>query len=346
MQYALLGRNGIRASRICLGTMTFGNPVTEAQACDLVHHALDHGLNFFDAANVYEGYDRTFGSEGGVGENVLGKALEGRRHQAVICTKFGNPVGLGLGDAGLSARHLEVELTRSLRRLRTDWIDLVLAHRWDPSVAVEEVWRVMDGWVRAGKVRCIGVSNWPVWRMAQACELAKQNGWAPVAASSPLYNLLRREAEAEHLPCAHHYGIGVVSYQPFMAGILTGKYRRGQAAAAGSRGAEKPGWLPPMDDALYDKLEAMELLAREAGVPLVEYVVAWLLARPQIASIIAGCRTSQQLDALIAGVDRCIPAEHLQKIDSIFPPPRPAGGTQVLQWKHNKWVLADFETCP
>lgn len=343
MQYALLGRSGMQVSRLCVGTMTFGNPITESQACDLVHHALDQGINFFDTANVYEGYDRTLGSAGGVGESILGKALEGRRHQAVICTKFGNPAGLGPGDAGLSARHLETELEKSLRRLKTDWIDLVLAHRWDPSVAVEEVWRVLDRWVCAGKVRYVGVSNWPVWRMTQASELAERYGWPPVTASSPMYNLLRREAEGEHFACARHYGIGVMTYQPFMAGILTGKYRRGEAAAAGSRGAEKPGWLPPLDDALYGKLEALGTLAREAGFPLVEYVVAWLLARPLITSIIAGCRTSQQLDALISGVGRCIPAEHFQKIDALFPPPKSAGGTQVLQWRDNKWALEDFE---
>ena len=117
MQYAVLGRSGVRVSRICVGTMTFGNPIAEAQACDLVRYALDHGLNFFDTSNVYEGYDRTLGSRGGVGESILGKALEGPRHEAVICTKFGNPAGVGPGDAGLSARHLETELEKSLRRL-------------------------------------------------------------------------------------------------------------------------------------------------------------------------------------------------------------------------------------
>ena len=129
-----------------------------------------------------------------------------------------------------------------------------------------------------------------------------------------------------------------------MAGILTGKYRQGQAPAPGSRGAEKPGWLPALDETLYAKLEALEDLARQADLPLVEYVVAWLLSRPRITSIVAGCRNSQQLDALISGVGRSIPAERFAKIDSIFPPPKPAGGMQVLRWRENKWALEDLES--
>lgn len=343
MKYAALGRSGVQVSRICLGTMTFGNPVTESQACNLVHHALERGVNFFDVANVYEGYNRTFGSGGGLGEEILGKALVGRRHQAIICTKFANPIGLGPIDAGLSARHLEVELEKSLRRLKTDWIDLVLAHRWDPSVEVEEVWRVFDRWVRSGKVLYVGVSNWPTWRLAQVSEIADGNGWVPVSASSPMYNLLHREAELEHFPCAKHYRVALIPYQPFMGGVLTGKYRRGEDAGAGSRAKEKPNWLPALNDNLFDSVEALEALAREAAIPLVEYVVSWLLSRPGIASFIVGCRTGQQLDVLISGMDRRIPSDHFSKVDSIFLPPKPSGGTQVLQWRDSTWKMEDFE---
>jgi aryl-alcohol dehydrogenase-like predicted oxidoreductase len=257
--------------------------------------------------------------------------------------KVANPVGLGPLEAGLSARHLEVELEGSLRRLKTDRIDLVLAHRWDPGVAVE-VWRVFDRWVRSGKVLCVGVSNWPTWRVAQVGEIAAKYGWAPVSASSPMYNLLHRGAELEHFPCANHYNIAVIPYQPFMGGILTGKYQRGQAPVSNSRRAEKPGWLPALDDRIFGKLEALEALAQEAGIPLTEYVIAWLLSRKGVRSIIVGSRTPQQLDAVIGGVERTVPADHFPRIDSIFPAPVPYGGEKVLQWRNNAWTLENAES--
>jgi aryl-alcohol dehydrogenase-like predicted oxidoreductase len=343
MRYAALGRGGMQVSRVCLGTMTFGTPVTEPQACDLVHHALERGVNFFDAANMYEGYSRTLGSPGGVGEEILGKALSGHRQEVVICTKFANPVGLGPLDAGLSARHLEFELEKSLRRLNTDWIDLVLAHRWDPSVAVEEVWRIFDRWVHSGKVLQVGVSNWPTWRVAQVSEITDRYGWAPVTANSTMYNLLHREAELEQFPCARHYNIALLPYQPFSGGVLTGKYRRGEPAGSGSRAAEKANWLPPLENTLFDKIESLEALAREASMPMAEYVVSWVLSRPMVASIVVGCRNKQQLDMLIAATDRCIPADHVSRINSIFPSPKPWGGEQVLQWREKTWKLEDSE---
>lgn len=344
MSYAVLGRSGILVSRICLGTMTFGTPTTEAQASKLVGHALDQGVNFFDTSNAYEGYDRTFGSSGGVAEEILGKALKGRRHEAVICTKFANPVGLGPLEAGLSARHLETELEKSLKRLKTDRIDLFLAHRWDARLPVEEVWRVCDRWVRSGKVIAVGISNWPTWRVSQVSEIAVKYGWPSVAASSPLYNPVRRGVELEHVPCATHYNISLIPYQPFAGGIFTGKYRRGQPAAAGTRAAEMPGWVPKIDDGLFDKLEALEALANEMSIPLPQYVIAWVLSRKGVTSTIVGCRTAEQLDSAVAGSEQVIPPEHFAKIDSLFPPPKPHGGEAVLQWRTNAWKLEDIES--
>jgi aryl-alcohol dehydrogenase-like predicted oxidoreductase len=344
MDNVVLGKSGIRVSRICLGTMTFGNPVEEHQCRKLVSHALDRGVNFFDTSNVYEGYDRTFGSPGGIGEEMLGKALEGQRQRAVICTKYANPVGLGPLEAGLSARHLEVELENSLRRLRTDRIDVVLAHRADASVPTEEVWRVFDRWVQSGKVLCVGISNWPAWRIAQANEIASRRGWPPACVSSPKYNLLSRGAELEQIPCAVHYGMAVVAYQPYAGGMLTGKYRRGQAPPQGTRASERPAWLPAPDSTLFDKLEALENLAQSAGTGVPQYVISWLLSRKGIASIIVGCRTPEQLDTVLDGLRNPIPVDHLPKIDSVFPPAKPLGGEQILQWRDGAWRLEDLES--
>ncbi len=344
MEYRTLGGSGIQVSRLCLGTMTFGNPVDQRHCAELVSHALDRGVTFFDTSNAYEGYDRTLGSRGGVGEELLGLALQGRRHEAVICTKFANPVGAGAFDAGLSSRHLDRELEKSLNRLRTDWIDVVLAHRWDPSCSISEIWAVFDRWVRSGKVRAVGISNWPAWRIAQAAEFAIHNHLPPPAVSSPKYNVMSRGIELEHLPCALHYGISLVTYQAFQAGLLTGKYHHGQATPLGSRGAEKAAWLALPEEDTFRRLETLAALASEAGMSPAEYAVSWILSRRGVASVIVGCRSPQQLDATLGAISKRIPAEHFQKIDSLFPPPRPASGEQVLRWTGTGWVLEDRES--
>lgn len=341
--YALLGRTGLSVSRVCLGTMTFGNPIGKEECRRLTEAALDRGINFFDTSNAYEGYDRSFGSAGGVGEDLLGQSLEGRRHSAVICTKFANPVGFGPLDAGLSARHLETELHKSLKRLRTDYIDLVLAHRWAAHANVDEVWNVFDRWVRAGKVLHVGVSNWPVWRMAQAAEAAMRNGRPSLSVSSPKYNLLNRGIELEHLPCAREYEITLLAYQPFQGGILTGRYKRGQQAEPGSRGAEKPDWMPDLDDAFFTRLEALQQLAADAAMPLVAYVAAWVLSRPQVASMVVGCRRPDQLTDVIAGAQAVFPKEHEKVIDKLFPSPGPRSGEAVLTFEAGSWNLIDSE---
>ena len=343
MQYRVLGTTGMMVSRICVGTMTFGRPLDEAQSKDLVGYALDQGINFFDTANVYEGYDRKVGSKGGVSESFLGQALAGCRQDAVICTKLGNPIGTGPLDAGLSANHLERELDQSLKRLRTDWVDLVLAHRWHPAVPMEEMWRVFDRWVRTGKTRAVGVSNWPTWRLAQASEMARRNGWPTVSVSSPKYSLMTRGIELEHLSCARHYGVGLVPYQALEGGALSGKYQRGQAPPPGSRGEEKPEWMPPRDDVLMKKLEALQELSQEAGMSVLEYVMAWTLSQKGIASVITGLRSRAQLDAAVEASGKSIPSEHFPRIDAIFPPPKPVGGDQVLRWGEGGWTLEDRE---
>lgn len=339
MEYAVLGRSGIHVSRLALGTMTFGNPLDEQQCRVLVSHALDCGINFFDTANVYEGYGRTFGSSGGLGEEMLGKALSEHRQKAVLCTKFGNPVGLGPLDAGLSVRHLERQLENSLRRLRTDWIDVVLAHRGDSSLSVEEVWRVFDRWVQSGKVLCVGVSNWAAWRVSQATELATRHDWMPPCVTSPKYNMIDRFAELEQIPCAAHYGMAVVTYQPFEGGLLTGKYRRGQPAPAGSRASEKPDWVAGLNDSVFEKLDALQKLAESLQMTLPQYVMSWVLSPRRITSVVVGCRSPEQLDSVLAGVDRRLPPEHFDRIDTLFPPPKGVGTEKVLRWKKSGWCV-------
>ena len=342
MEYRFLGRTGLNISPICFGTVNFGNPLVEKKCKNLVACALDEGINFFDTSNVYEGYGRWFGSSGGIGETILGKALSGKRNQVVICTKLGNPNGPGPLDAGLSARHLLLEIENSLRRLRTDWIDILLAHRMDPSIPVEDVWGVLDQLVRSGKVRCIGVSNWPSWLMAKSSELSVRYGWTRCSVSSPEYSLLNRQIELEHIPACLNYHVGLMTYKGLMGGILTGKYHRGQTDFTGTRAGKKKAWLTSMDSHLFDKLEILQKIASRSGLSMTEYAVAWLLRRPIISSVVLSFSNEKQLQAAVEASAKIIPNEDIEEIDQIFVPPKRPGGEQVMKWRSG-WALDDRE---
>ncbi len=342
MNYNAIGTTGMRVSPITMGTMIFGNPLDQSQCDRLVSAALERGINFFDTADVYEGYSRTWGSPGGVSEQVLGKALGGQRHRAVICTKFGNPAGAGPLDAGLSRRHLDKQLEASLRRLGTDYVDLFLAHRWDPAVAVEEFLGTCERWIRDGKVRAVGASNWPVWRIAQACEMARSSGAPKLQVVSPKYNLLYRGVDLEQNACAAHYGVSIVSYQPLEAGVLSGKYA-GEKAPEGSRGSEKPGWVPKLKPGDAERLEALARMASESGASSAGYAIAWVLSRPSVASVILGWRSEAQMESAIAATELRIPAAHLAELETLVPPQGPFGDERVLVWTSGGWALRPAE---
>ena len=342
MNYRPLGKTGLHVSPICIGTMNFGTPVDEAGAAEIVGHALDNGVNFFDTANSYEGYARTFGSPGGVGEELLGKALSRRRHEAVVLTKLGNPIGHGPLDAGLSSRHLTDQLEKSLKRLQTDYVDILLCHRTDPSVATEDIWSTLDRFVRSGKVRAVGVSNWPAWRLAEVCELAEREGLPHCAVSSPEYSLMSRDVELEHISACMHYRVALVTYKGLKGGVLTGKYKRGQVPADDTRAGEGSYWVPPRDEALFDRLEKYNQIVERAGMSMTEYSLAWLLSRPMVTSLILGFRNTSQMDAAIAASSQVVPAEDAAQIDEIFNAPIRPGGDQVMRWRDG-WVLEDRE---
>lgn len=342
MNYNALGTTGIRVSPITMGTMTFGNPLDQSQCDRLVAVALERGINFFDTADVYEGYNRTWGSEGGISEQVLGEALGARRHRAVICTKSGNPAGIGPLDAGLSRRHLDKQLEASLRRLGTDYVDVFLAHRWDQSVAMEELLTTWDRWIRDGKVRAVGASNWPVWRIAQACELARSSGAPKLQVVSPKYNLLYRGVDLEQNACAGHYGVSIVSYQPLEAGVLTGKYT-GETAPEGSRGSEKPAWVPKLKPGDAERLDALARMAAGCGVTSAEFALAWVLSRPSVASVILGWRSESQMEFALAATGFRIPPAQMAELDVLFPPQGPLGEERVLVWRDGGWTLRPAE---
>jgi L-glyceraldehyde 3-phosphate reductase len=290
----------LQVSPFCLGTMTFGAPVDEAEAAKIVHLGLDHGLNFIDTANSYEGYARVPGSPGGVAEEMLGRILATRRGEAVLATKVGNPIGPAAGDRGLGRSHIFQACEASLRRLRTDWIDLYYMHRPDPETPIAESIAAFAELIAAGKVRHWGLSNFDAVQTREILMWCAAHGWPRPVAHQPPYSLLKRAIEADLLPLCREEGIAVVPYQVLQCGLLTGKYTAHEGPPAGTRGAEKPDWIPLLKDALVHRtIEALTEQARDAGRSLLEHTLLTTLGTPGIVSVILGVSRADQLRALL-----------------------------------------------
>jgi aryl-alcohol dehydrogenase-like predicted oxidoreductase len=306
MQRRKLSSNGLEVSELCLGTMTFGNPVAQADAIALVHAALDKGINFIDTADIYEGYDRYMGSPGGVAETILGKALKGRRERVIVTTKAGNPVALPANvssggqptaSKGLSRKHLETQINSSLRRLATDYIDVFEFHRPDSETPVEESVETVLSFVKAGKVRHWGLSNYDGVQIRDIVRLCEGRGWQRPVVLQPPYSWLKRDIEAETLPACVELNIAVTPYQPLQGGLLTGKYT-GNSMPSNSRAAESQ-WLKTPDETLKRRLEEFEAEARNAGMPAARYALRWLLNQPGVASVVVGVKSIAQLEQLV-----------------------------------------------
>jgi L-glyceraldehyde 3-phosphate reductase len=320
MKLRTLGSSGLLVSPVCLGTMTFGSPVNEADSIRLVHAALDQGINFVDTANVYEGYDRVLGSAGGVAEAIVGKALRDRRDRAVLATKVGAPVGPGPQDRGLTVSHILREVDRSLKRLQTETIDLYIVHWPDKFVPLETTLSAMETAVKQGKIRYFGASNHSAAELCEMLWISEQQGAPRVVSSQIPFSMLRREFHHDLKFCERHK-IGVTPYQPLQGGLLTGKYRRGASPPSDSRAAEKPAWMWELDDALFDRLEAIDALSKQAELQPAVYSLAWALTQTAMSSLIVGVKSVQQIEDAIAAAEVAFPAEHLEKVDTICPPP-------------------------
>jgi aryl-alcohol dehydrogenase (NADP+) len=288
MRYRVLGRSGISVSELCLGTMNFGGPTDEAEARRIIDHALENGVNFIDTANVYTE---------GRSEEIVGRALEGRRDRVILATKVANPVGhKGLNDRGLSRVHVMQAVEGSLRRLKTDYIDLYYVHRPDPKTPWEDVVRTFGNLVRQGKIRHWALSNVRGWQIAHICHLCRQLNEPEPVALQPYYNLMNRQPEVEVLPAARAYGLGVVPYSPVARGVLTGKYRLNEAPEPGSRVARQDKrimeteWRPES----LQIAEELKAHAEARGMTLIAFAVAWVLNNSAVSSVIAGPRTLEQ----------------------------------------------------
>jgi len=301
MELRPIPNTSLSVSTLCLGTMTFGTPVPEADAVSLTHWALDHGINFIDTANMYEGYARRIGSAGGVGEEILGKALRGRRAQAVIATKVGMKIGPTEADEGLSRAHILREIDRSLKRLQCEAVDLYYMHRPYPSVPLAESIRAMHDLIDAGKTRYWAVSNFSTVELMELLAVCDANHWRRPVAIQPAYSLLKRDIEATLLPLCVKEKIAVVPYQVLQGGVLTGKYQAGEPVPAHSRAEEKPEWTPKLDEALFTQLATIKREAAARGRTLYQHALRGPLEQSGVVSLILGVKRQEQLaDALAA----------------------------------------------
>jgi aryl-alcohol dehydrogenase-like predicted oxidoreductase len=271
--------------------------------------ALDLGINFLDSADVYQG---------GRSEECIGAGLQGKRDAFVIATKFFNKTGEGPNDWGGSRYHMTSALEASLRRLRTDRIDLYYLHRWDETTPVEELMRALDDAVRAGKVRYIGVSNCMAWQAAHANLLAEMRGWTPFVAVQSHYHMLERAVESEMLPFCASKGVGMIPYFPLAGGFLTGKYRRGQAAPAGSRGESNKYVQQYMTDSNYNLLETLQAWTEKRGHTTGELAQAWLLAHPAVSSVISGATRLEQVQQNVKAAEWVLTGEEMAEIEGFL----------------------------
>ena len=299
MQQRRIPNTDLDVSVVCLGTMTFGTPVDQQGVDSIIDWCLDNGLNFIDTADMYEGYTRFLGSPGGKSEAYIGNALKGRRDRAVITTKVGNPVGDdSYSGTGLGRDHILHQIDASLQRLRTDYVDIYEMHRDDPDTPLAESIATMAGLIEAGKVRHWGFSNFEPDDIHRMIALCDDNDWPRPVIAQPQLSWLVRDSEEAYIPACVQYDIAVTPYRTLQSGLLTGKYKRGQEAPAGSRGDESS-WLDDPDDELWDRIEEFEREADGASLTPTQYAVKWLLDRPGVTSVIVGCKRPDQLEPFV-----------------------------------------------
>jgi aryl-alcohol dehydrogenase (NADP+) len=311
MHYRSLGRTGIKVSPYCLGAMMFGgigNPDHD-DCIRIIHKALDAGINFVDTADRYSA---------GESEEIVGRALKGRRDKIVLATKVHGPMGNDPNQQGTSRRWIMQEVDNSLRRLQTDYIDLYQIHRPAPDTDIEETLSALTDLMRAGKVRAIGSSTFPVSEIVEAQWVAERRGLARFRTEQPPYSILDRGIEYDMLPTCERYGMGVLVWSPLSKGMLTGRYRKGQPLPDSIRVKYLPKQMS--DERSLDAVEQLIPVAEEAGLSLTHMAMAFVMAHPGVTSAILGPRTMQHLDDLLAGAEVRLSDDVLDRIDRIVPP--------------------------
>ena len=326
METRFLGKSGFKVPVLGFGAGTFGGKgplfsawgnTDDAQARRLIDISLEAGLNFFDTADVYSD---------GASESILGEAIKGRRDKVILSTKTGLRAGDGPNDAGTSRFHLLRAVDKALQRLGTDYIDLLQLHAFDAMTPVEETLSTLDGLVRAGKVRYLGVSNFSGWHLMKSQAIADQRGYSRYVANQTYYSLIGRDYEWELMPLGHDQGVGAVVWSPLGWGRLTGRIRRGQPLPENSRLHDTADFAPPVDEErLYRIIDAMDEVAGETGKTIPQIALNWLLQRPTVATVLIGARNEEQLRQNLGAVGWNLSAEQVSRLDaaSAVTPPYP-----------------------
>jgi len=313
MDYRYLGRSALKVSPLCLGAMMFGGETDEATSKRIIDKAFDQGVNFIDTADVYHG---------GRSEQIVGRAIAERRDSWVVATKFGYPATQGPNEQGQSRKWIVQSVEASLKRLGTDYIDILYFHRALVDAPLDEGVRAIGDLIRQGKIRYFGISNFRGWRIAEIVRLADQLGIDRPVASEPLYNMVDRTAEVEQLPAAAHYGIGVVPYSPLARGVLTGKYAvdgtppADSRAGRGDKRIQQTEWRPE-SLAIAQKLAAH---AAARGTTSIAFALAWVLKNKLVSATIAGPRTEAHWDSYIEALKLQLGPDDEKFVDSLVPP--------------------------
>lgn len=313
MDYRYLGRSALKVSPLCLGAMMFGGETDETTSARIIARAGDQGVNFIDTADVYHA---------GRSEQIVGRAIAPQRDRWIVATKFGFPAGEGPNQQGQSRKWIMQSVDASLKRLGTDYIDILYFHRMLADAPLEEAVRAIGDLIRQGKIRYYGVSNFRGWRIADIARLADQLGIERPVVSEPLYNLVDRTAEVEQLPAAHHYGLGVVPYSPLARGVLSGKYALDAPPPADSRAGrgdkriQQTEWRPE-SLAIAQKIAAH---AAERGTTSIAFALAWVLKNRLVSSTIAGPRTDAQWDSYIDALTLQLGPDDEKLVDSLVAP--------------------------
>jgi aryl-alcohol dehydrogenase (NADP+) len=319
MEYVRLGKTGLRVSRICLGTMTYGSPawrdwvLPEAASRPIIKRALELGINFFDTADMYSL---------GVSEEVLGRVIRdhAQRKDVVIATKVFWPTGDGPNDRGLSRKHIMDSIDASLRRLGTDYVDLYYIHRWDYETPIEETMAALDDLVRMGKVRYLGASSMHAWQLMKALGLADRYGWSRIVVMQNHYNLIHREEEREMMPLCREEGIGVVPWSPLARGFLAGNRKRGERGVTTRDASDQMAHDYYFQDTDFEILERVVESAEEEGVKPAQIALAWLLHQPGVTAPVIGASNTSQLDDAVEALKISLPREKRARLEELYLP--------------------------
>ena len=309
MEYRNLGNSGLQVSIVGIGCNNFGMRMDLEATRAVVDKAIDSGINLFDTADVYGGQGKS--------EEFLGEVLGNRRQDVVIASKFAMRMGEGPMKSGGSRRYIMSAVEASLRRLKTDYIDLYQMHAPDPTTPIEETMQALDDLVRACKVRYIGHSNFTGWMTAEAHYIAKHHNLTPFISAQNQYSLLDRSIEKELVPACKKFGVGILPFFPLASGLLTGKYRRGEAAPEGTRLAAGPFGARMLTDQNFDRVEKLTDFAQQHGHTILDLAMSWLATKPEIGSVIAGATKPEQVESNIAAASWKLSPEEMAAVETL-----------------------------